>query len=100
MEPGGSPSLQNCAGGGDPGAGGFDTHAPSPPPPSSRPERRDLSFSAYHSRMIRIRLGTEYGIQVIPKGCDSELNTNLHDRALWFWGGMSQIAAYVRYKRF
>jgi len=50
--------------------------------------------------MIRIRLGTEYGIQVIPKGCDSELNTNLHDRALWFWGGMSQIAAYVRYKRF
>lgn len=30
MGPGGLPSLQNCAGVGDPGTGGFDSHAPSP----------------------------------------------------------------------
>ena len=32
MGPGGLPSLQNCAGVGDPGTGGFDSHAPSPRP--------------------------------------------------------------------
>lgn len=30
MGPGGPPGLQNRAGAGDPGAGGFDSHAPSP----------------------------------------------------------------------
>lgn len=45
MEPGGSPSLQNCAGGGDPGAGGFDSHAPSPPP-SFWAQSKSRSFSA------------------------------------------------------
>lgn len=30
MGPGGLPSLQNCVCVGDPGAGGFDSHAPSP----------------------------------------------------------------------
>jgi hypothetical protein len=30
MGPGGLPSLQNCVRVGDPGPGGFDSHAPSP----------------------------------------------------------------------
>ena len=56
MGPGGLPGLQNRVGVGDPGAGGFDSHAPSPPLVSPRcfPKR------AVPARRSVLREGSPY----------------------------------------
>jgi hypothetical protein len=53
--PGGLPGLQNRAGVGDPGAGGFDSHAPSPP--SIRLARRPTHYCLTYLTALRRYVG-------------------------------------------